>query len=169
MVVLFQTPRLHIRLLTMDDLDLFFALQSDAEMMRYIRPPETDIEPVRERVAFLQQYAQNYPGMGSVLALWKTTGQPAASGVLRHIEYQPDNGLEIGYMVLRDFWGQGIGSEMAKGLADYAFERFDAPQVTAFTDPENGASQRVLEKAGFRLLGNRFIYDCDNFEFVREW
>jgi len=168
MVFLFHTPRLSVRLLTMADLDFFFALQSDPEMMRYIRPPETDKEAVRERIAFLEKYTEENPGIGSVVAHWKDTGLPAASGVIRRIEYQPSNDFEIGYMVLRDNWGRGLGSEIARGLSDYAFEQFDAPRVVAFTDPENIGSQRVLEKAGFRVVGNRYIYDSENFEFVRE-
>jgi len=166
--MLFHTPRLRVRLLTMADLDLFFNLQSDPEMMHYIRPPETDREAVRERVAFLEQYALDFPGLGSLVAEWRDTGLMAASAILRHSEYLPENDFEIGYMVPREFWGQGLASELARGLSDYAFERFDAPRVIAFVDPEHGASQRVLEKAGFRLLGTRFIYDCDNLEFVRE-
>lgn len=168
MPILFQTSRLSIRPLTMADLDLFFAMQSDAELMHFIRPPEQDREAVRTRVAFLEQYAQDYPGLGSMVALWKTTGQPAASCVIRHTEYQPDKDLEIGYMVLRDFWGQGLATEIATGLSDYAFAQLDAPRVTAFVDPEHRASQRVLEKSGFRLARRLFIYDTDNFEFVKE-
>ncbi|MBL7798926.1 MAG: GNAT family N-acetyltransferase [Saprospiraceae bacterium] len=165
---LFHTPRLSVRLLTMADLDFFFALQSDPEMMRYIRPPEPDREVIREKIVFLEKYAADFPGLGSVVAHWKGTDRLAASGVLRHIEYQPDNGLEIGYMVLRENWGQGLATEIARGLSDHAFAQLQAPKVTAFADPENGASHRVLEKAGFRMVGNRYIYETDNFEFVRE-
>lgn len=165
---LFQTPRLSVRLLTMADLDFFFALQSDPEMMRYIRPPEPDREVIREKIVFLEKYAGDYPGLGSVVAHWRDTGRLAASGVLRHIEYQPDNGLEIGYMVLRENWGHGLATEIARGLSDHAFARLQAPKVTAFADPENIASHRVLQKAGFQLAGTRHIYESDNFEFVRE-
>jgi len=152
----------------MADLDIFFALQSDPEMMRYIRPPETDREAVRERIAFLEKYNEENPGLGSLVAHWKSNGLPAASGVIRHSEYLPENDLEIGYMVLRDNWGQGLGTEIARGLSDYAFSQFEAPQVVAYVDLEHRASQRVLEKSGFRLVGKRFIYDTHNFEFVRE-
>lgn len=166
--MLFQTSRLSIRLLTMADLDWFYSLQSNPELMRYIRPPETDVEPVRERIAFMEKYAQEHPGLGSVVAEWRDTGQAAASGVLRHVEYQPENDLEIGYLVPLENWGQGLASELATGLAHYALEQFKAPRVVAFVDPENGASQRVLQKAGFLLRGHRHIYDSDNLEFVRE-
>jgi len=165
---LFHTPRLSIRLLTMADLDFFFALQSDPEMMRYIRPPEPDREVIRDKIVFLEKYAGDFPGLGSLVAHWKTTGRPAASGVIRHSEYLPGNDLEIGYMVLRENWGQGLGTEIARGLSDYAFSRFEAPRVVAYTDPENVASQRVLENAGFRTTGNRFIYETDNLEYIRE-
>ena len=52
------------------------------------------------------------------------------------LQSDPENDFEIGYMVLRDFGGQGLASELARGLSDYAFERFDAPRVIAFVYPE---------------------------------
>ncbi len=161
-----ETPRLHLRWLTMDDFDFFFSLQRDPELMRYIRPPETDPEQVRARLISVEQYAAENPGLGSVLAAFKTTGQPAATGIVRHINYQVGEDLELGYLVVREYWGQGLATEFAGGLARYLFEQFGVERITAVVSPENRASQRVLEHCGFVQKGRRFIYDSDNLEYV---
>ena len=162
----FSTPRLHIRPLTLADFDFYFSLQRDAELMRHIRPPETDQEVVKARMETMLKYAAENPGLGPIVAELNTTGQVVGSGVLRHIDYQPGQELELGYLVVREFWGQGFATEITQGLARFAFENFGVDQVTAVVAPENMASQQVLLKSGFRLVGRRFIYDSDNLEFV---
>lgn len=163
-----ETPRLRIRQLTDDDFDFYFNLQSDAEVMRYIRPPEPDPEAVKARIAMLYQYAQDNPGLGSLVAEWKETGQLVASCVIRHVDFQPGNELELGYVIVPEFWGRGLATEIAEHLARYAFGQFGVDKVVAVVDPDNLPSQNVLRKCGFRHVGRRFIYGSDNFEFVLE-
>lgn len=163
-----QTPRLLIRPLADTDFDLYFRMQADPELMRYIRLPESDADAVRGRMATQLNYGAENPGLGSMVSISRETGQPVATGVLRHVDYQPGNDLELGYAVLRDFWGRGLATEIARALARYAFERFDAPRVFAFVDPENYPSQQVLQKCGFRLNGRRLVYDADCLEFLLE-
>ncbi|MEQ1746865.1 MAG: GNAT family N-acetyltransferase [Saprospiraceae bacterium] len=166
---LLQTSRLNLRPLTMSDFDYYYAVQGNAELMRYIRKPETDPGIVRERIEFFEKYAAENPGLGAFVAEWKAGGEgPVASCVLRHAEYHPENDFELGYLVQRAHWGQGLASEIVTALVSYAFEHFGVPKVTAFADPDNHASHRVLEKCGFRHTGPRFIYDSDNFVFELE-
>lgn len=150
----------------MDDFDFYYRLQNDAEIMRFIRPPEPDMEIVRERIRTLEQYAQDNPGLGSMIAFWKETAEPVATCVLRHVDYQPENELELGYIIVPEFQGRGLATEIAQALAAFAFSRFAAPKVVAVTAPENYPSQNVLRKCGFQLSGQRFIYGSDCLEFV---
>ncbi len=160
-----ETPRLHIRPLTMADFEFYYLLQSDPDTMRYIRPPEPDREVVRERVNTLEQYGAAYPGLGSKMVIWKETQALVATCVLRHVDYQPENELELGYIIMPEFRGLGLATEITRALAAYAFTRFAAPYVVAVTDPDNLASQKVLLKCGFQVVGRRFIYDSDCLEF----
>jgi Acetyltransferases, including N-acetylases of ribosomal proteins len=64
------------------------------------------------------------------------------------------NGLvEIGYGIKKEFEGQGYMTEAVTAMARWASEQIGVKYVEAETDPDNRASQRVLEKAGFRLNG----------------
>ena len=54
---------------------------------------------------------------------------------------------EIKYALLRSAWGRGLATEAARALLDFARDR-GLPEVIATVDPQHGASQRVLAKAG---------------------
>ncbi len=56
----------------------------------------------------------------------------------------------IGYIVDPKFWGQGIASNLVKGLLSAAFKSLGLRRVTATCNADNAASVRVLEKAGMR-------------------
>jgi RimJ/RimL family protein N-acetyltransferase len=70
------------------------------------------------------------------------------------ITYFPAGGnLEIGYVLIRSERGKGYGTEAVKIMVDYLFLSKDIVRVQAHTDVRNVASQKVLEKAGFRKEG----------------
>ena len=56
----------------------------------------------------------------------------------------------IGYIVAPGFAGQGVASDLARGLLAAAFDRLGVRRVTAGCNADNPASARVLEKAGMR-------------------
>ena len=60
---------------------------------------------------------------------------------------------EIGYGIAEAFRGRGYASEAVRLALQWAFRQPEVNAVEAETDPENTASQSVLEKCGFRPLG----------------
>ena len=71
-----------------------------------------------------------------------------------------DNEIEIGYVLARKFWGQGLMPEASAAIVEWAFTEPAVSRVTALCDVENTASARALEKAGFHreaLLERRSI------------
>jgi RimJ/RimL family protein N-acetyltransferase len=59
----------------------------------------------------------------------------------------------IGYALLPSERGKGYGSEAIKIMVDYLFLSKKIVRIQAETHPQNIASQRVLEKAGFKKEG----------------
>jgi RimJ/RimL family protein N-acetyltransferase len=59
----------------------------------------------------------------------------------------------IGYALLPSERGKGYGSEAVKIIVDYLFLSKNIVRIQAETHPENKASQRILEKAGFKKEG----------------
>ena len=60
-----------------------------------------------------------------------------------------ENAVEIGYGILKEYEGNGYTTEAVKAVMDWAFGMEGVAFVEAETDPENKASQRILEKLGF--------------------
>lgn len=60
-----------------------------------------------------------------------------------------DNIVEIGYGILPDQEGKGYTTEAVQAMTQWAFGNADVVFIEAETEPENRASQRILEKCGF--------------------
>jgi RimJ/RimL family protein N-acetyltransferase len=69
---------------------------------------------------------------------------------LEHWE-RHDFGLwELAYALMADFWGKGLATEMAQASLKVGFEQLGLADVVCFTMTTNRASQRVMEKVGFK-------------------
>jgi RimJ/RimL family protein N-acetyltransferase len=70
------------------------------------------------------------------------TGPPDAEGM-----------VEIAYGVVPDFQGRGYATEAADALVAWAAKNGRVAIVRAHTLPKRNASTRVLEKCGFKYVG----------------
>ena len=65
-----------------------------------------------------------------------------------------ENGIaEIGYGILEEYRRQGYATEAVQAACRWAFQHAEVKSLEAETETENAASQRVLEKCGFRPNG----------------
>lgn len=88
------------------------------------------------------------------------------------VELKPRLGaedFEIVYILGKTHWGRGYATEVAGLVVGYGFEGLHLDRVAATVDPDNTASIHVLEKLGFRLLGEEvdetgavLVYVVDN-------
>ena len=62
-------------------------------------------------------------------------------------------GLKLSFHFVPEMWGQGLASEFVRGALDLARDGLGSEEVFGLVRPENIASIRVLEKAGFRDAG----------------
>lgn len=60
----------------------------------------------------------------------------------------PEGEVEVGYGLAESVQGQGLATEALRAVVDYARDR-GVRTVVALTDPDNRASQRVLEHCDF--------------------
>ena len=72
--------------------------------------------------------------------------------------YDALKGREIGYVLSKAYWGQGLMSEAVKRAIAFCFEDLHLDFLTVGHFVRNKRSQRVIEKCGFRYLGNN-IYE----------
>jgi ribosomal-protein-alanine N-acetyltransferase len=143
-----HTARLRLRPFTEADADALFALHSSPRVLRYWDSP-----PWRERaraarfIVVCRQIEQE--GSGARLAI-----ERAADGVFIGwcglVKWNPDfRSATMGYCLDDAAWGQGLATEAAGAVLQWAFATLDLNRVQAETDTRNTASSRVLEKLGF--------------------
>ncbi|HSS40026.1 MAG TPA: GNAT family protein [Polyangia bacterium] len=60
---------------------------------------------------------------------------------------------EVGFVLRRDRWGQGLAADALAVLFGFCFGRLGLHRLEADVDPENARSLRLLEKLGFQREG----------------
>ncbi len=58
---------------------------------------------------------------------------------------------EMGYWLAEPHWGKGIISRAISWMTEYAFKHFEITRIYAIPFGTNIASQKALEKAGYKL------------------
>lgn len=143
-----RTPRLRLCRMREDDLDDVTRMHLDPRVMATlggVRSPEE----TREWLAQKQEHWRQH-GFGLWLARDRQTGQFAGRGGLQHVEIDGRDEIEVGYCFLAEYWGRGLATELARESIRVAFAVLNLPEIVCFTLTTNHASQRVMEKAGFR-------------------
>jgi RimJ/RimL family protein N-acetyltransferase len=56
--------------------------------------------------------------------------------------------VEIGWRLTAESWGKGLATEGARASLQLVFEKFQLPEIVAFTIPANLPSRKVMEKLG---------------------
>jgi len=143
-----ETERLLLRRITDKDVNEIFELRSNPETMKYIpRPLVKNSEDALEHIAMIEDKIITNMGIN-----WAITLKDSSKllGIIGYYRLQPENyRAEIGYMLLPEFHGKGIIPEAVNRLITYGFEDLNLHSIEAIIDPENYASEKVLQKCGF--------------------
>jgi ribosomal-protein-alanine N-acetyltransferase len=65
---------------------------------------------------------------------------------------------DIGYVLSKDYWGQGLMVEAVKAVIGFCFEELELDAITCGHSPSNNQSKRVVEKCGFRYVKTSEYY-----------
>ncbi len=106
------------------------------------------LDPQRSRKEFEDRYEKLGPDEKFFLIEKKDGSKIGSIG-----HYSRGNALEIGYFIVPNERGKGYCSEAVQIMVDYLFLSRDIVRVQAHTNIGNRASQRVLEKSGFKKEG----------------
>jgi RimJ/RimL family protein N-acetyltransferase len=146
MPICYETSRLIVRHINMDDLDAFAALCADETALRYVGDGTTLTRPEVERWIDICQQKYQSVGFGTSAIVDKASGEFIGyCGVVK----APDRDFyEIIYTLRPDQWGKGLATEVARGMLDYVFGIADLAKIYATIHPDNVASQNIMPKLG---------------------
>lgn len=158
MKVKFETTHLYARELSNSDLEHIFKLDSNANVMRYIRKPIESMEQAREALNRYLGLCKPETGLG-IWCIHEKSSQQFIGWVML-LELEDSGMIELGYRMLPKFWGKGYSSEISSVVLDYAFKTLKLDKVVGVTQRQNRASQKVLLKQGFKDKGTAYFYQA---------
>jgi [ribosomal protein S5]-alanine N-acetyltransferase len=144
-----ETGRLITRHLTEGDIPCWTAFFKEPEAIEFFpmyhnKPHEDSAREWIERQC--TRYIKQEYGMQAVLE--KKTGLLVGQCGLIAKDIDGIRELEVGYSILKPYWGLGYAAEAARLFMDFAFRDQRAGSIISTISPGNAKSIRVAEKNG---------------------
>jgi RimJ/RimL family protein N-acetyltransferase len=148
-----RTGRLRLRAHRVGDFDACRAIWSDPEVVRHISgKPSTGEEAWRRLLAYAGSWSLLGYGYWAVeeLASGHYIGDIGYAEFQRDIEPSLRGMLECGWVLARAVHGRGYASEALAAIEEWRHTHLPERRAVCIIAPDNAASLRVAEKAGFR-------------------
>lgn len=142
-----ESERLLLRPLRLSDAVDMFEYASDEENATYVFPTHRALSDTRGIIA---NYFIADP-LGKYAIELKKTGKMVGTIDLR-LDI-PNRNAELGYVINKEFWGQGIVPEACNLLLAFGFEKLRMQHIFAKYDEDNVRSGRVMDKIGMKEEG----------------
>ena len=147
------TPRLRLRKLTMEDAALYYGrIGSSPQVTQYMLfQPHRDLS---ESVASVEKALRRYAEGQSYRFCIALRNNDELIGVIEPLRFDERTGTcSFAYMLAKEFWGQGYGTEALRAVLDFLFLEMEMERVEADHMVENAASGAVMRKAGMVCTG----------------
>lgn len=158
-----KSSRIGFRKLEENDLPKLVKLDTDPEVRAFFPGGVSTPDLLREKIAKSRaSFVENGFGEFSMTEL-KTDrfmGRAGFAGL-------DDGEIEVGYLLLKEYWGQGLASEALVALLDWARKSLPVPRILAYAPVDHLASLGVMRKAGMRYLktGHAHGVNCTFYEY----
>ena len=155
MKIFAETERLILREILPTDVNGMYELDSDPEVHKYLgNNPVSDINQIADGINFIrQQYIDN--GIGRWAIIDKKNNNFIGWSGLKFVTEKTNNHknyYDLGYRLIKKYWGQGIATETAIASLEYAFDKLETKEVYSIADCENIGSNHILKKVGFKFI-----------------
>lgn len=154
--VILSTDRLLLRKIRKQDVKAIYQNWAcDKEVTKYLNwKAHESINTTKAIVSlWLKRYDNDYFFQWGIE--YKENGR--LIGTISLFDYKNDS-LELGYCLEKNYWNQGIMSEACMKVIRFAFEDVNVKYLRAKHIDQNIASQKVLEKCGFKYVRTTVEY-----------
>ncbi|MDI6572702.1 GNAT family N-acetyltransferase [Leuconostoc lactis] len=142
-----QTERLILRPVQPDDAEAMFDYLRDEETVRFITVP-----PVKTVTEVLENSIQSY-FMLDPIGKWAIVYDQKMVGTIDLRLNEAHRQAEIGYVLNKRYWGQGIMPEAAQAILAVGFDQLQLVRIFSEHDTRNPKSGRVMTKLGMQQEG----------------
>jgi RimJ/RimL family protein N-acetyltransferase len=143
-----RSERLVMTLLTQQDWPLFQRLHTTPDVIAQCFDEPAEPELLQKFQSRLQPWYKDASHWLCLVIRRLDTGK--AIGVTGMC--MAEGRAEVGYLLLPRFYGQGFGTESLQALIEWAANTQVVSRFKAVVTEGNIASERVLQKAGFKLV-----------------
>lgn len=138
-VIIAETERLILRRYKKEDLHDLFEYLSDKKVVEFEPYKPMSLDEAEENLKWRI-------GTDEMIALELKNSHKMIGNI--YMGKREFEALEIGYVLNRDYWGNGYAAEGCKALIQQAFSN-GIHRIYAECDPENISSWKLLEALGF--------------------
>ncbi|MCC2745093.1 GNAT family N-acetyltransferase [Leuconostoc lactis] len=142
-----QTERLILRPVQPDDAEAMFDYLRDEETVRFIT-----VLPVKTVPEVLENSIQSY-FMLDPIGKWAIVYDQKMVGTIDLRLNEAHRQAEIGYVLNKRYWGQGIMPEAAQAILAVGFDQLQLVRIFSEHDTRNPKSGRVMTKIGMQQEG----------------
>jgi RimJ/RimL family protein N-acetyltransferase len=162
-----ETYRLCLRVFELADVNALAKINSDPEVMRHTG--DGNLVSYDETEKRLNAYVEHWRrhGFGLRAAIHKSDHAFIGFCGLQFVAGTQE--IEVGFRLAKEYWGQGLATEATRAVLRYGFEVLGLERIIGLTQPENVASQRVLEKSGLKHEKNAYYYEHLVRYYALEW
>lgn len=162
MKIFAETDRFILREILISDLNGMYELDSDPEVHKYLgNKPVQNKEQIEKVInSIRQQYIDN--GIGRWAIIDKTTKKFIGWTGLKLVSEDTNNHknfYDIGYRLIKKYWGHGIATETAVASLEYAFDKLNIDEIYASASCKNEGSNKILKKIGLNFIETFY---CDD-------
>jgi ribosomal-protein-alanine N-acetyltransferase len=140
---LIETERLALRRLTLNDLDALAAIYADEDVLAY--------EQTKEELEWIINIYYGQYGFGLWATTLKETNEFIGRCGLLPWTIDGREEVEVAYLLAKEHWGRGLGTEAARAILAYGFGELHLSRLICLIDPANDASVKVAIKIGMSL------------------
>ncbi len=145
-----ETEHLYLRGFRKEDAVFAISIWNDPEMGEYL--PDKAMDEIEE--AYLKEIEELSEDdvCCYMIAEFKVTHERV--GTCSFIPDEDGKLYDIAYCVHKKYWRNGYGTEIARGMVDYA-KAHGANKVTVRVNKDNTASNAIVRKIGFEVVGEK--------------
>jgi len=147
----FQTNRLLIRDIVEEDLDSLLLLYRKKENMKFISDGRTEWSKEQLKDRYEQYNTCSDSGIAVFAVGIKGPNIIIGEAGLFN-SFGDSKKLELGYILDKEYWKQGFGTEICRGLIDYGFNVLSVEKLIARMYAENTGSVKLSEKCGMKRV-----------------
>jgi len=161
---IFTTQRLTLRQFMLDDVAALHQILHQEDILKYFPGPGA---PTQEKVEkLINTQIQHWDDFGYGWWAIEPLEKPQFGGWMG-LQYLPETDeTEVGYLLSRDLWGQGLATEGAIASLKFGFDNFPFESIVGIVHPDNIASQRVLEKSGLSFTQQTEYFGMECFHYL---